>query len=60
MKRSDKDLIIKLNALPDQDRADLLEFLGGHNDTPADDTLSWDRLEASIALHQPPEKPQQH
>lgn len=52
MKASDADLIETLNALPDQDRADLLEFLTNSNTKDTETLGLEDRLEASVELSQ--------
>jgi len=49
MKSADADLIDKLNALPEAERAALLEFLGAEREA-AKHALQ-DRLEASAWLH---------
>lgn len=51
MKPSDTDLIEKLNALPDEDRADLLEFLGHSHANGAERASLKGRLEASVEVH---------
>ncbi|MCP5038017.1 MAG: hypothetical protein GY945_10500 [Rhodobacteraceae bacterium] len=57
MKPTDADLIEKLNALPEQDRADFLEFLGGNQVKGQEGTQLLDLLEASLSLHNNSGKP---
>ena len=51
MKFSDADLIEKLNALPDDERANLLEFLSDSGAGQENQVNLANRLEASIELH---------
>ena len=50
MKSSDRDLFTKLNALPDEKRADLLDFLGGSEMSPDEIEEREDAISASIAM----------
>jgi len=51
MKASDADLIEKLNALPEDQRAELLELLTGQTLKGPHGAQLLDLLEASISLH---------
>ena len=60
MKSSDADLIEKLNALPERDRADLLTFLLGTSAAAPDGESLQDILKASLSLHKKPEPGSPH